>query len=467
MACNTRWPNSDKYLDDKAEHDTRSAEEVLDLCESSYNLGLNIQDRPTDMIAVNTQEHARVGAQPRPTTEKPLNLKNGPGIEDSEVLHHLHEPESLTDRQGRDSDPSTAPSEQVKGRAGTTAKNEIAAAGMPHEEGLLKLMPGLVMKQLGEVPEVNKQETTTFHFPSLIKVKEVMFEDNSISEGTVYKPKDRVDRVASVTSRLNYEHQQQLLETFFNYQAKDLTAKPDEPDLTESIEATAKLDEPDLTAIEDAVAEIQQEPSKVVQLSSIQQVDPIRNLKEILLNHREGKYEPILMDKVNSIFIPGQNQSQIFANPDPENMQGVMPMLLYLDVSALNDIRIQSRADTLDDLQRALVEGKFIPTLKPIGSPEVRAAAIVAALSASVMLEMVQLGIEVQAALEATAKLTLTVADTVANHRKLGALATTHGYDHNECAHYRQIINNQASEVGSLWANLDAVHLQCERMQAL
>ena len=220
-------------------------------------------------------------------------------------------------------------------------------------------------------------------------------------------------------------------------------------------------------AIEDAVAEIQQKPSKVVQLSSLQQVDPIWSFKQILQNHREGNHQPILMDKINSIFIPGQNQSQIFSNPDPENTQGVMPMLLYLDVSALNDIRTLHRADTLDDLQRALVKGKFIPALKPIGSPEVRAAAIVAALSASVLLEMVQLGIEVQAALDATARLTLTVADTVANHRKLGALAATHGYDHDECAHYGQIINNQASEVGSLWANLDAVHLQCERMQAL
>jgi len=26
MACHTRWPNSDKYPDDKAEHDTLSAD---------------------------------------------------------------------------------------------------------------------------------------------------------------------------------------------------------------------------------------------------------------------------------------------------------------------------------------------------------------------------------------------------------------------------------------------------------
>ena len=127
LACHSRWPNADKYPDDKAEHDTLSAEEVLDLYESNYDLRLNIQDRLADLIAVNTQEQARVVAEPRPTTEKPLNLKNDPGIEDSEVFHHLPEPESLKDRQGRDSDPSSALSEQVKGPARTTAKNEIAA----------------------------------------------------------------------------------------------------------------------------------------------------------------------------------------------------------------------------------------------------------------------------------------------------------------------------------------------------
>ena len=46
MACHTRWPNADKYPDDKAEHDTLSAEEVLDLYESNYDLGLKIQARP-------------------------------------------------------------------------------------------------------------------------------------------------------------------------------------------------------------------------------------------------------------------------------------------------------------------------------------------------------------------------------------------------------------------------------------
>lgn len=80
---------------------------------------------------------------------------------------------------------------------------------------------------------------------------------------------------------------------------------------------------------------------------------------------------------------------------------------------------------------------------------------------------MVQIGVEAQAALDATATLTLTVADSIANHRQLGTLAATYGYEHAECAHHHQIINNQASEVGSLWSNLDAVHLQCERIQAL
>lgn len=77
-----------------------------------------------------------------------------------------------------------------------------------------------------------------------------------------------------MTSRPNYENQQQPA-TFFNYQTKVPTAKSDEPDLTEPIDVTDKWDGPDLTAIEDAVAEIQQKPSKVVQLSSLRQVDPM------------------------------------------------------------------------------------------------------------------------------------------------------------------------------------------------
>ena len=158
-------------------------------------------------------------------------------------------------------------------RAGTAeVQNKILAAGMPHEEGLLKLMPELVMKQLGEVPGFNKQETTALPFPSFTKVKEAMIENHTIAEGTVYK--GRVDRVASVISRPNYENQQQPA-TFFNYQTKVPTAKSDEPDLTEPIDVTDKWDGPDLTAIEDAVAEIQQKPSKVVQLSSLRQVDPM------------------------------------------------------------------------------------------------------------------------------------------------------------------------------------------------
>lgn len=82
-------------------------------------------------------------------------------------------------------------------RAGTAeVQNKILAAGMPHEEGLLKLMPELVMKQLGEVPGFNKQETTALPFPSFTKVKEAMIENHTRSR------RERSTRAGSIASRV-------------------------------------------------------------------------------------------------------------------------------------------------------------------------------------------------------------------------------------------------------------------------
>ena len=145
-ACRVSSPNSDKYLDDKAEHDTPSTEVLL----TSTNRIITSDwiTRPA-LLTLNDQEHARAGSEPLPTTEKLFNIKNAPGIWEAKVFHHLHKPDSLTDEQGRPPDSRTAASQQNEVRAGTTeVPKKILAAGMPHEEGLRELMPKLLMQQM-------------------------------------------------------------------------------------------------------------------------------------------------------------------------------------------------------------------------------------------------------------------------------------------------------------------------------